>query len=81
MRLFQSGNRAIKSAVKYICTAGIRNLGVNSQASAAKRNVLKVPQLALNQSDSHPVSALRVATLNERIKNVTHRSGNDVDRR
>ena len=46
---------------------------MNSHASAAKRNVLNVPQLALNQSDSQPVSALSVATLNERIKNVTQR--------
>src|SRR6516162_5747943 len=71
MRLFQSGKRAIKSAVKYIRTAGIKNLDVKSHASVAKRNVLSLPQLALNQSDSHPVNALRVATLNEKIKNVT----------
>jgi len=44
---------------------------VNSQAKVAKKKVLSVPQAALNQSVSQPMVALSVATLKERMSNVT----------
>src|SRR5271156_5241530 len=65
--------RAIKSAVAYICTASIRNIGVMNQARVAKKKLLSVPQAALNQRVSQPIVAFRVERLNERIKRVSQR--------
>ena len=56
--------------MKYIWTAGMKNLGVKSHAIAAKRKVLKVPQAGLYHRDSQPVNALSITRLNERTRNV-----------
>src|SRR5438045_7639400 len=48
----------------------MKNRGVKSHASAAKKNVLSVPQAGLYQRDSQPVSALSVTRLSERIRKV-----------
>ena len=68
--------RAIRRAVKYICTARIKNRGVISQASVAKKKLLSVPQAALYQSVCQPIVAFNVARLNDRIKKCQPESPN-----
>ncbi len=50
----------------------MNNLGENSQAIEARKNVLRVPQAGRYHRVSQPVSSLSMTMLNERIRNVTH---------